>query len=459
MVSASIHELVTSQRTFFASGVTLDVHWRVAALESLRQAILRQENKICAALEKDLNKCALESYMTEIGMVLEEIRYVQKHLRQWSREKRVPTPLSQFPARSFISPQPYGVALVMSPWNYPFQLAIEPLIGAIAAGNCAVVKPSAYAPASSQAIADLINSCFQPEFVAVVQGGREENAALLDEKFDFIFFTGGVEVGKLVMEKASRNLTPVCLELGGKSPCIVDETADLPLAARRIIFGKILNAGQTCVAPDYLLVQEGVKDRLVALLRKEIHRSLGPRPLECPDYGKIVNEKHFRRLLSLLEGETPLEGGEADPATLRIAPTILEPASPQSPVMAEEIFGPILPVLTFRQLEEAVDFINARPRPLALYLFTGSRQTERLFLDRCSFGGGCINDTVVHLATSHMPFGGVGNSGMGSYHGKASFETFSHHRSILKKYPWPDLPIRYRPYTARNARRLRRFLG
>ena len=454
----SIEKAVAAQRAFFATGVTRDVTWRIGALESLRRAILAHEAELNAALKADLNKGPFESYMTEVGMVLSELGYIQRRLRSWARAKRVATPLAQFSARSFRSPEPYGVVLVMSPWNYPFQLALEPVVGAIAAGNCVIIKPSAYAPSTSQAVADLVAGCFEPEFVTVVQGGREENAALLDQEFDFIFFTGGVTVGKLVMEKASRNLTPVCLELGGKSPCIVDATADLPLAARRIVFGKYLNAGQTCVAPDYLLVQEEVRERLTALICEEIARAFGQRPLEAPDYGKIINRKHFDRLLGLMEGENILAGGQASPASLQIAPTLLGDVSPDSPIMGEEIFGPILPVFSFRQLPEAADFVAARPKPLALYLFTNSREAERLILERCSFGGGCINDTIIHLATSHMPFGGVGASGMGGYHGKASFDTFSHYRSIVRKHNWIDLPIRYRPYTPEKARWLRRFL-
>ena len=454
--SLQIPQIMDAQRRFFASGITRDVTWRIGALESLRQAILKQEQEISNALATDLGKGSFESYMTETGMVLSEIGFIQKHLRSWASEKRVPTPLTQFPAHSFRSPEPYGLTLIMAPWNYPFQLALSPLVGAIAAGNCAVIKPSEYAPASSGVIARLIADCFEPEFVAVVEGGLRENTLLLEQSFDFIFFTGSTTVGRVVMEKAARNLTPVCLELGGKSPCIVDDTADLPLAARRIVFGKLLNAGQTCVAPDYLLVQKDVKDPLVTLIRDEIVRALGPNPLQTSDYGKIINEKHFQRLMGLMEGETILIGGQCDPNTLRIAPTLLDDVSPDSPVMNEEIFGPILPVLTFGTLKEAADFVSSRPKPLALYLFTSSRTAEKSILNQCSFGGGCINDTIVHLVTSYMPFGGVGASGMGSYHGKASFDTFTHYRSIVRSSRI-DLPLRYRPYLPKGERFLRRF--
>ncbi len=394
--------------------------------------------------------------MTEIGMVLDETRFHIKHLKRWMGNKRVPTPLAQFHAVSFLSPEPYGVALIMSPWNYPILLCLDPLIGAISAGNCAVIKPSAYTPATSQVIADLVTETFPPEFVSVVQGGRQENAALLEQKFDTIFFTGSVAVGKVVMEAAANHLTPVTLELGGKSPAIVDASADLKLAAKRIAFGKLLNGGQTCVAPDYVLVEECVRDTLIKNFQDVLAEKF-----PNGDYAQhvhIVNERHYQEKKTLLQGQTIAFGGIFDDTTRKIDPTVLIDVDPESAVMQEEIFGPILPVLTWKKLDEAIEFIRIRPKPLALYLFTQDRAVEERILGTCSFGGGCINDTVIHLATPHMGFGGVGQSGMGSYHGKRSFDTFTHYRSIVRKSTWLDLPFRYFPYTERKFGLIRRFL-
>ncbi|MDO4323268.1 MAG: aldehyde dehydrogenase [Lachnospiraceae bacterium] len=453
-----IELLVKKQRAYFEKGKTRDISWRLAALKTLKKTILKYEKEIDEALYADLRKSSTETYMCETGMVLSELSHMIRHLRGYAREKQVITPLAQFHAKSFTSPEPYGVVLVMSPWNYPFMLAMEPLIGAIAAGNCVIVKPSAYAPATADVIEKILGDCFAPHFAAVVKGGRAENTALLEQRFDFIFFTGSVKVGKLVMEKASRSLTPVCLELGGKSPCIVDKTANIRLAARRIVFGKYLNLGQTCVAPDYLFVHEDVKERLLKEIEKCIRKQFGARPLENPDYGRIVNEKHFDRLLGLMEHTTVSVGGECRRETLQIEPTVLTGITPSSAVMQEEIFGPLLPVMTFREISEVISYVTRREKPLALYLFTGSRQVQRQILKYCSFGGGCINDTIIHLATSRMGFGGVGGSGMGSYHGKDSFELFSHRRSIVKKYTWIDLPIRYQPYRGWKKILLKMFL-
>lgn len=454
----SIEQLVAAQKAFFNTGATRDAAYRRSALAALRQALTEREADICAALKADLHKSPFESYMCEVGLVRSELDYMEKHLERLMRTRRVKTPLAQFPARSFVVPEPLGVALVMSPWNYPFMLALDPLVGAIAAGSCAVLKPSAYTPATSRILKELLESCFAPEYIAVVEGGRAENEALLEQKFDYIFFTGSVAVGKLVMEKAARWLTPVTLELGGKSPCIIDKTANLPLAAKRLAFGKYLNAGQTCVAPDYVLAHKDVRDELLALLEREITAFYGSDPLSCPDYGRIVNEKHFRRLMGLMDSGRVVCGGTGNAETLQIAPTVLADVSPDSPVMAEEIFGPVLPVLTYDSLDEAVAFVNARPKPLALYLFTTDKAAERRVLRDCSFGGGCVNDTIIHLATSDMGFGGVGESGMGSYHGKLSFNTFTHYKSIVKKSNRLDLPIRYQPYTEKKERLLRLFL-
>ena len=452
----NIEEIVRMQRAYYLTGATRPVERRIEALRTLQRVIRENEEKIDAALKADLNKAPSETYMTETGLALDELRCQIRHIRSWSRERTVATPLAQFPSRSFVSPEPYGVALVMAPWNYPFQLSMEPLIGAVAAGNCVVLKPSAYAPATSQVLADIVAACFRPDHVTVVQGGRQENQDLLKQRFDTIFFTGGVTVGKLVMESAAKYLTPVTLELGGKSPCIVDRTANLAVAARRIAFGKYLNAGQTCVAPDYLLVHASVKEALLAGIKAEIRNFFGEKPLACENLPRIVNEKHMNRLKGLIAGERIVCGGETD--GLRMAPTIVDGVTRESPIMQEEIFGPILPVLTFEQLDEAIDFVRAGEKPLALYLFTTDGAAQRRVLGSLSFGGGCVNDTIIHLATTHMGFGGVGHSGMGSYHGKRSFETFSHMRSIVKKANWLDLPMRYHPYRAWKDRIIRIFL-
>ena len=452
-----IQSLVQVQRSHFQTGATLGLTARRTALKRLGEAIRAHEGDISAALLADLNKSPTEGYMCEVGLTLSELSFVEKRLARWMGDRNHLTPLAQFPARSFTVQEPYGVVLIMSPWNYPFLLTMEPLIGALAAGNCCVVKPSAYSPATSAVIRDILSQCFPPEYVAVVEGGRAENQALLDQKFDYIFFTGGTAVGKEVMSKAAKHLTPVTLELGGKSPCIVDATARLELAAKRVVFGKLLNCGQTCVAPDYLLIDRRVKDRFLAHLRKQISLQYGD-ALDNNGYVRMVNRKHFDRVLGLIDPSKVVLGGGSNPDALKIQPTVLDGVSPEDPVMGEEIFGPVLPVLTFDRVEEALEFVNARPRPLALYLFSQNKQTHELFLRRSSFGGGCINDTIIHLATSRMPFGGVGNSGMGGYHGGASFDTFSHRKSIVKKSAWIDLPVRYAPYSPVKDKLLRLFL-
>ena len=451
-----IRQLTESQRAYFNTGATRPAAFRRQALERLRAALWEHEEELNAALLADLNKAPAESYFTETGMVLEELRFQLKHFEKWARPRRVITPLAQFPSRGERLPEPYGCVLIMAPWNYPVQLCLTPLAGAIAAGNCAVVKPSAYAPASSAAIARLLGEIFPPEFVAVVEGGRGENRALLEQKFDYIFFTGSPAVGREVMAAGAKNLTPVTLELGGKSPVIVDATADIPLAARRIAFGKVLNAGQTCVAPDYLLLHRSVKDAFVREYRRALEEFFPGGDYE--ELPCIVNDKHFRRASCLLAEQRVLIGGETDATRRFIAPTLLDETDPAAPVMQEEIFAPILPMLCWQEREEVVRFVQSRPKPLALYLFTRDKEMERAVFDRCSFGGGCVNDTIVHLACSGLPFGGVGNSGMGSYHGKQSFDTFTHYRSVLKKANWLDLPMRYHPYSGEKLRWIKRFL-
>lgn len=450
-----ISETVAKQREFFDTGATLPYQWRAEALDTLEHVIVDGEDEINAALKEDLGKSVFESYMAEVGMTLSELRFVRKHLKRWMREKRVSTPLAQFPSRSFTIAEPYGMALVMSPWNYPFMLCMEPLVGAIAAGNCAVLKPSNYAKATSAVIRKLVAAAFPPEFVTTIEGGRRENQELLDQRFDYIFFTGGVQVGKLVMEKAAQNLTPVSLELGGKSPCIVDESANLSLAAKRLVFGKFLNCGQTCVAPDYVLVHESARDAFVDKVLYWTKRMYGEHPLENSAYGKMINEKHFQRVLGLITPDKVALGGGADADTLRIEPTVLADVELTDAVMGQEIFGPVLPVLTYSTRENLLQTIHSFNKPLALYLFTTSKAMERWVLRNISFGGGCVNDTITHLATSQMGFGGVGGSGMGSYHGQQSFETFSHRKSIMRKANWMDVPVRYAPYTSAHEKLLR----
>ena len=458
MKQEELEHLIRRQRARFDAGATLPVPARLAALHRLEQALSAHEADILEALRADLGKSADESWMCEIGMVRSELRYMLRHTRALARERRVPTPLAQFAARSYVKPSPRGVTLVMSPWNYPLLLALGPMIDALAAGNTVILKPSAYAPATASVLKALISEAFPSSLAAVVTGGREENQVLLHQKFDFIFFTGSQAVGKEVLRCAAEHLTPVLLELGGQSPCIVDKTADLRLAARRIVFGKLLNCGQTCVAPDYLCVEQSVVQPLLAEIRREITRQLGECPLRNPAYGQIISRTHFDRLCGLLGGEHILFGGETDPAALRIAPAVVAPCSWESPAMQQEIFGPILPVMTFRSLDSLLRQINARPHPLALYFFSSDRAAIRRVTAHACFGGGCINDTVIHLATEHMGFGGVGESGMGAYHGKTGFDSFSHLKSIVDKKTCVDLPMRYQPYTPLSRRLIRLFL-
>lgn len=453
-----IEETISKQREFFKSGKTLEYGFRKKALLKLKKTILKYEEEIKLALKEDLGKSSTESYMCEIGMVLSELSYAIKHLRSWMKKKRVRTPLAQFHSKSFVVSEPLGVVLIMSPWNYPFMLALDPLIGAISAGNCAVVKPASYAKKTSLIIAKILGECFNENYISVVLGGREQNAQLLEQRFDYIFFTGSVSVGKVVAEKASKYLTPVTLELGGKSPCVVDRTANLKIAARRLAFGKFLNVGQTCVAPDYLLVEESVKSEFLNLLKDEITKMYGAEPLKNDPYGHIINEKHFDRLCGLIIKDKTIVGGRADRESLKLEPTVLDNVSLDDAVMKEEIFGPILPVLTFKNIEEAEQVIKTFEKPLALYLFSNNKETQEHFLKSVPFGGGCINDTIIHLATSYMGFGGVGMSGYGSYHGKKSFDLFSHEKSIVKKYNYFDLPVRYQPYSKKKEKLIKHFL-
>ena len=458
MTDQDIEKLIKEQNKYFNSGLSRSYESRLVSLKVLKRAILSNEDELCRALKEDLGKSRAEAFMCEIGLAISEINWLIKHLRGLMRKKYVLTPLAQFAATSFRSPSPYGNVLIISPWNYPLLLTLEPLADALAAGNTAILKPSAYAPETSAIIKKMLEESFNPGLVAVVTGGRAENQALLRQKFDKIFFTGSKDVGKEVMCKAAEHLTPVTLELGGKSPCIVEKTAKINLTARRIVFGKFLNCGQTCVAPDYILCDESVRESLVFAIKKEITLQFGNKPLENPDYGKIVNEKHFNRLKGLIDKEKTVCGGGLDEENNRIEPTVMVDVSWEDAVMGEEIFGPILPILTYKSLDEAVLVVESHPHPLALYCFTEDKGVKERILKKCRFGGGCINDVVIHLATSEMPFGGVGESGMGSYHGRAGFEEFSHTRSIVDKKTWMDMPVRYQPYTGLKEKLLRLFL-
>ena len=449
MTSVEIQNLLERQRAYYKSGATIRVDFRIAQLRKLYAAVKEREAEINAALTADLGKSAFEGFMCETGMVLTELSYMIRHTRKFARRKTVSTPLAQFASHSFKQPVPYGNTLIMSPWNYPFLLTLDPLADAIAAGNTAIVKPSAYSPATGKIIEEIISSCFDPEYVAVVTGGRAENAALLKQKFDFIFFTGSQNVGKEVLRHAAEHLTPVVLELGGKSPCIVDATANIKLAAKRIVFGKYLNCGQTCVAPDYILCDTSVKEAFVSEVVNQIKAQYGENPLENENYGKIINNKHFERLCGLIDRNKIVVGGQTDPNTNRIAPTVMDGVTFEDAVMEEEIFGPIMPILTFDDFDALVDQLKDLDKPLALYLFSGSKAHMDRVTTELSYGGGCINDVIIHLATSEMGFGGVGESGMGGYHGKAGFDAFSHYKSIVDKKNWIDLPMRYQPYKSK----------
>ncbi len=450
--------LLEAQRAYFASGATLSYEMRALQLRRLAEMIRKNEDRILNALTHDLGKSGFEGYMCEVGLVLHEISYMQKNLKRLMRGKRAGVSLAQFPSSGRRIPEPHGTTLIMSPWNYPFLLSVGPLVDAIAAGNTAVVKPSAYSPATSALLHELFSKDFVGQFVTVVTGGRQENAALLSERFDFVFFTGSRAVGTEVLRHTAEHLTPTVLELGGKSPCIIDESANIPLAARRIVFGKFLNAGQTCVAPDYVLCDIRVRERLIACMKKEIQAMFGERPLDNPDYGKIINEKHFDRLLGLIDREKVVCGGEGDRDLQRIAPTIMDRVTWKDAVMQEEIFGPILPILTYRRFHEVYATLKHKDKPLALYLFSENKLRIHDVTHKIAYGGGCVNDCVVHLAESALPFGGIGESGMGSYHGEEGFYTFSHRKSILQKSTRIDLPMRYQPYTEGAEKTIRKFL-
>ncbi|NLL73330.1 MAG: aldehyde dehydrogenase [Clostridiales bacterium] len=452
-----IHNIVKKQRKFYNTGKTRTYGFRIRALARLKAAIIRNEDLIYKALAEDLNKSKFEAYLCEIGIVLDEIKYHEKNLHRWMRKQYVIPSLGQLPGTGFRLAEPYGVTLIMAPWNYPINLCMEPLIGAISAGNTVVLKPSDYAPATSKVIAKIIAEAFPPYYITVIEGGREENTRLLDEEFDYIFFTGSSAVGKVVMEAAAKNLTPITLELGGKSPVIVDKTANVELAARRIAFGKVINAGQTCVAPDYLLIDKDIKEEFIREYKKALEKF--SQDGSYSDMVTIISDKHYKRLKGLIANEDIVYGGSYNDSKRFIEPTLIDNVDLGSPIMKGEIFGPILPIIAYDKLADCIGIIKSLPKPLALYVFSENKRAIDMIYNNCSFGGGCINDTLLHLANPRLPFGGVGASGMGSYHGKKSFETFTHYRSIFRQSSRLDLPVRYMPYSEWKFKLLKKLLS
>lgn len=455
--SISIKDIIRKQREFFQTGKTKDVAFRIEQLKILKQAVLENEQAIIQALKADLNKPEFETYATEI-LVYKEIDYAIKHIKAWTKPQKAAVPLEFLQYSAKVYPDPLGVVLIIGPWNYPFNLMIAPLVGAIAAGNCTILKPSEMAPHTSSLLAGIIAKYFDPAYIALVEGGVETSQNLLAEKFDYIFFTGGTNVGRIVMEAAAKHLTPVTLELGGKSPCIVDTEINLEHTVKRITWGKFVNAGQTCIAPDYILVDKKIKTNLIEELKKTIKEFYGDNPETSPDYPRIISAKHFNRLVSLLKNGDVIIGGETNPAERYIAPTLLDNVSLDDPIMQEEIFGPILPIIEYDDIKEAIALINSRPKPLALYLFSQNKNLQQRILQETTSGGVCLNDTIVQCGVSSLPFGGVGDSGIGSYHGKAGFDTFSHRKSVLQNSFLFDLNWRYAPYQGKLAF-LKRFLG
>ncbi len=438
-----IENSVKELRSFFDSGATKSIDFRLRQLNKFKVAILAHTKDIQEALWIDLHKSSEESYLTEIGIVVSEINNQIKHLRRWAKPKRVSSPLFLIPSRSKIVYEPLGVALIIAPWNYPFQLTLNPLVGAIAAGCCAMVKPAPATSATSRIMETIIRECFESNYVDIVQGRREVNTMLLEQRYDIIFFTGSPSLGKIVSHAAANTLTPTVMELGGKSPCIVDKDANIELAAKRIAWGKLLNAGQTCIAPDYLFVHSSVKDQLLEALKAAIIKLYGTEPQKSRFYPRIVNDSAYERLTSYIKQSKIYFGGECIAKDRYISPTIIDNVDPKATIMQDEIFGPILPVMTFEQIDEAYDYINAHEKPLALYYF-GTQGNEAL--SRTTSGGGCINDTIMHITNHKLPFGGVGNSGMGRYHGHESFLAFSNRRAIVTTPTWIDLPMKYAPY-------------
>jgi len=439
-------QLIQSQRDFFQTGKTRELSFRINQLDCLKKAIKTNEKDLFSALFKDLRKPAFESYISELGFIIDEINYAKKNLASWIKPKKVRTPISLFPGKSFIEYTPFGVALIIAPWNYPLQLLLNPAISAMAAGNCAILKPSELAPETSETIAKIIKENFDPAYLTVVQGGVSESQNLLDQKLDKIFFTGGTKIGKIVMTAAAKNLTPITLELGGKSPCIVDQGIPIETTARRITWGKFFNAGQSCIAPDHLLVHHSIKNDLIEHMKKHIRSFFGEDPSKSPDYCRIIHEKHFQRISNLFNEEKIIHGGKRNLEDLYIEPTLFDSVSLEDNLMKEEIFGPLLPIITFTHIEEAIEIIQKNPNPLALYIFSQNQENIQKIKNQIPFGGGCINEVFSHWANPHLPMGGIGESGLGHTHGKSGFETFSHKKGILKKPFFCDLQFRYPPY-------------
>lgn len=459
MSESTVAGLVERQRNFFATGKTREVSFRLEALKKLESILLNNEKEISEALRLDLGKPFLEAYSSEIAYVKEDLHYVMKRIKKWARPQKVSSPMVTWPARSMILPEPYGNTLIIAPWNYPFQLTVSPLIGAIAAGNTAILKPSEVTPRTQELLLRLINSSFPAEYVHCVGGGVEESTALLEHRFDFIFFTGSTRVGRIVAEKAAKYLTPTCLELGGKSPCIVDKNIDLKTSVRRIVWGKFLNAGQSCVAPDYVLVHQDIYPKFTTELTKTITEFFGTDPHASDSLGRVVNAQHFDRLQKLIEPSKVAMTSPSKREENFMAPTVMKDVSWNDKVMEDEIFGPILPLIPYTNLDEAIQRVAARPKPLALYLFSTDSRTQEKVLGNLSYGGACVNDTMVHLTNPNLPFGGVGESGVGSYHGKQSFDLFSHKKSVMVKPFWGDATMRYAPYTDWKLKLIRFFLG
>ncbi|WP_027358318.1 aldehyde dehydrogenase [Desulforegula conservatrix] len=440
-----ITKIIEKQDTFFKTGETRDIEFRKKQLTILKNAIISNEKKISEAIHLDLRRNDTEAYMTEIHEVLREIKFAIKNIEKWAKPISVSTPITCMPGRSIRMPEPLGKILIIAPWNYPFMLLMAPLVSSISSGNCSVLKPSEFAENTEKLIKEIITENFDPEFIAIICGGIEETKALLEEKFDHIFFTGSTQTGKAVMAAAARHLTPVTLELGGKSPCIIDETADIQLSARRIAWGKFMNAGQTCVAPDYLLVNENIKKPLMNEISKNIKKFYGDDPSKSDFYGRIINKRHFERVKSLIMPDKVFCGGDHDDKNLYISPTLLDKISLDDPVMKDEIFGPVLPVISWDKIDEAVDTVLGFPKPLALYFFSKDKNNVDRILKSTSSGNVCINDTIMQITSSHLPFGGVGESGMGSYHGKIGFDAFTHYKSVMKRSLAVDNPLRYPP--------------
>ena len=456
MNQLQINSIKQQQRAFYLTGKTLPYAYRMEQLLKLKKVIIHYESEILAALKQDLNKSYLEGYFSEIGVTLLELNDTIKKLKKWMSSKKVKTPITLFKATSFLYPEPYGNVLIMAPWNYPFQLVAAPLIGALAAGNTAIIKMSPDAPHTADVFKKMIESIYPGEYVSVFDGGLEESKAILSERYDYIFFTGSTHVGKIVMEQASKHLTPVTLELGGKSPCIVDEGVDLKLASKRIAFGKFINAGQTCIAPDYIYVKESIKEAFTQEMQHAIHQFFNGDALENPDYPKIINDRHFKRLLKLMNEDKTIYGGKY--STDKIEPTLLHDITKEDPIMQEEIFGPLLPILTYHDETTLINELKPQEKPLALYVFSKNQVFIDTLIEQLSFGGATINDTIMHVASGYLPFGGVGASGMGSYHGKSSFDTVTHYKSVLKRPMKIDLDFRYHPYSEKKKRLIKWFI-